>query len=712
MRVFVSYSRVDERWVVEGPSDLIPFLRRSLKWRGVEVWADTKLIERVGQSFAAEIQAEIDRADAAILLLSQDFFSSDFISDVELPAIRQRFEQGMLRVIPIRVGPVVWDVVEPAQQWTKHLQALPRAAPLGQIVEARAAWERAREEILVGVTAALDLSGEGHAVSRPLRGGNVAAIQRAGHAERRRAPLSRGQWAMLASVVTTVALVAAAVGTAYRARWSPPMGMVRIPAGSFRVGGDASPLSLALRGVRERVRPDSLSELLTPPPTEARLEAPFALDLREVSNRDYAAFVTARDHPSPPHWESQRPATEIEDLPVVNVSKKDAEAYASWAGKRLPTALEMERAARGVEGRLYPWGDEYRSVNCNSLESATEGPLKVDAYREHATPEGVVNLVGNVWEWTATQQAQSEPPRWVLKGGAFSEECVAVGLGFYEGTAAVADYRRRDIGFRCASDLGSSDPAPIGMARFEAGPFRAGSLSSPILDLVREVAPAALALALGADPAEKESEDFFVDVHEVTNAEYRKFLRAAGSDRSYAHPDEPPDKSRVPDGWDDLGADRDGYPVVGIDWFDAYAYAQWAGKRLPSRDEWEKAARGFDARLYPWGNEFAVDGYFGSSGARRLNPVVDFAASRSPFGARAMAGNAAEWVGEPHGGKAELAGGGFSDSPPQIFGLTFLRVPSGTTYRGREAGFRCVKSAPLSWGEIILRGVGFGPGAR
>lgn len=116
----------------------------------------------------------------------------------------------------------------------------------------------------------------------------------------------------------------------------------------------------------------------------------------------------------PEYWTD--PKWNKADHPVVAVSYYEAEAYASWAGKRLPMEQEWEKAARGTDGRAYPWGDVFDTTKCNSEESAIDATTPVTKYTEGISPSGCCDMAGNVWEWCASWYDKSNNRRVIQRG--------------------------------------------------------------------------------------------------------------------------------------------------------------------------------------------------------------------------------------------------------------------------------------------------------
>ncbi|HJX52344.1 MAG TPA: TIR domain-containing protein [Polyangia bacterium] len=151
-KLFVSYSHKDIRWAdAKRVENLVPWLEQQLGREGVQIWYDHALKDLPGEPFKTKIQSEIEEADLAILLLSQNFASSDFIRDFELPLIRARVERGELIVLPILVGPIDWDY-ERHLHWITDRQMLPGwPMPLIEYAETPAKFEALRVQILQAI---------------------------------------------------------------------------------------------------------------------------------------------------------------------------------------------------------------------------------------------------------------------------------------------------------------------------------------------------------------------------------------------------------------------------------------------------------------------------------------------------------------------------------------------------------------------------------
>ncbi len=192
----------------------------------------------------------------------------------------------------------------------------------------------------------------------------------------------------------------------YQDRWIHPksgLEMVRVPAGEFLYGDK-----------KEKLYLDEFWIAKTPVTNAAYKRF---LD----ANPSYAVPFTGTDWAKPYNWDRSRRTYHEgkEDHPVVLVSWHDAKAYAEWAGLELPTEQQWEKAARGTDGRTYPWGDTWQNDHCNSKEAAIGGTTPVDRYSPRGdSPYGCVDMAGNVWEWT--NSLYQEGGNWrVLRGGSW-----------------------------------------------------------------------------------------------------------------------------------------------------------------------------------------------------------------------------------------------------------------------------------------------------
>jgi hypothetical protein len=173
----------------------------------------------------------------------------------------------------------------------------------------------------------------------------------------------------------------------------------------------------------------------------------FWLDTYPVTNSDYLTFVTATAHPPPRHWREGRPPAQIAGHPVVWITHDDADAYARWAHKQLPTAEQWEKAVRGTTGSTWPWGDQVTPAKCNCKTKDRSGATTpVDRYKSSVSCYGVYDLCGNAWEWTSTPSA---PGRYELKGSSFNSLLDnARPAAFNDAHHTMLD---DDTGFRCAT---------------------------------------------------------------------------------------------------------------------------------------------------------------------------------------------------------------------------------------------------------------------
>jgi formylglycine-generating enzyme required for sulfatase activity len=240
--------------------------------------------------------------------------------------------------------------------------------------------------------------------------------------------------------------------------------MVPIPAGEFTMGISAEEAEELAR--QFNVHPSLFTGWT--PRREVQVEG-FYIDRGPVTNAQYKQFVDATGHRAPSGWTDGTYPEGKGDHPVVRVGANDALAYAESVGKRLPTAEEWEKAARGDDGRLYPWGNEWDDEACiiddGTSPSVIGWTLPVGSLGKGASPYGVLDMVGNVAEWTGTESApRNEERNWAwyeVKGAAYTHTqrynflCAARNFSAHQS-------RSHDwLGFRCAMDAATGpDGAP------------------------------------------------------------------------------------------------------------------------------------------------------------------------------------------------------------------------------------------------------------
>lgn len=246
---------------------------------------------------------------------------------------------------------------------------------------------------------------------------------------------------------------------------------VVIPSGDVMLGAREDALAAAIDLCRRESRFDggascTLERFASELRTRIAHVAAFAIDRHEVTRaRHRACVLTGRCRPS------RDPEPEADErLPVVGIDLSGAEAFCAHAGGRLPSEEEWARAARGDDERIFPWGDSLDLARGNHgrpplLEDPSDGfagPAPVGSFPSGASPFGVLDLAGNVWEWTSSAPAADDlallggpataSAYRVLRGGSFLHPAYAMRVTARNFLAPV-DLRTADLGVRCAYDL-------------------------------------------------------------------------------------------------------------------------------------------------------------------------------------------------------------------------------------------------------------------
>ena len=275
---------------------------------------------------------------------------------------------------------------------------------------------------------------------------------------------------ILRALAYAALLIFVTAATAQEARDNPLEGdMVKIPAGSFSFGTDqkddtAEALSLGIP------KPWYADEN----PSQKIFLKSFYIDRHEVTNRRYKIYIDDVGAIPPLNWSKNNFPEGKGKYPVTGVSWFDANNFCRWAGKKLPTEKQWEKAARGEGENQYPWGNEFKADHANlSPKAGSQNPVgPVGSHPSGATSLGVMDLIGNVWEWVEDDYAP-------YKGSVYRSEYFggdykvirgqsARDIGHFPGATylaalekfsragyrefSVADQSAEDVGFRCTSD--------------------------------------------------------------------------------------------------------------------------------------------------------------------------------------------------------------------------------------------------------------------
>lgn len=405
----------------------------------------------------------------------------------------------------------------------------------------------------------------------------------------------------------------------------------------------------------------------------------FFIDQFPVTNARYRACVEAGvcgeiERTSPDLPVDYASNSLYDDNPVYGIAWNNAMTYCAWVGKRLPTEAEWEKAARGTDGRIYPWGNVWEENYVTPLLS----PI---GHRPNgASPYQVQDMLKTGGEWTA-DLIRYYPGNSTSSYGAYEYSVDRSSWRVVRGLSSHSDLfhwvtvrfgvnpvTQGDIGFRCARGQTSPStlesmlvtievpgtPQPVkqvdlsNMAYVPAGTFIMGH-TEPYTNS-RGINERANAMPTHV----VDLSAFFIDRYKVTYSDYAKFVNELGGHAlacsgfncvAVRRSDDPLSFADrhilLKDGQYQVDPGFEDFPVNHVTWYGAEAYCTWQGKRLPTEAEWEKAARGTDGRLYPWGNDWDSQA---TANLLHLYPIGSQPLNLSPYGTYDMWGNRTEWV--------------------------------------------------------------------
>ncbi len=388
----------------------------------------------------------------------------------------------------------------------------------------------------------------------------------------------------------------------------------------------------------------------------------FFISVKPITNAQYQKFVESTGYKKPGHWIGGEVPAKKREHPVTYIDWEDANAFANWCGASLPSEAQWEKSARGSDGRLFPWGDEKPTNQDANFGNGIGDTTEVGIYKSGESIFGVLDLAGNVWEWTSSMHSaypynsndgREDVNAWgarVVRGGNYLS--AAKNIRCADRHSIYPTARDIYIGFRVAtknlSVIKKDCEINFEWQQIPAGKFLMGSSYTQTDKELPDPEYYGVSKHGANRPADFDNElpqhKLFLDKYQisktpVTNSQYEIFTKA----KSYPVPGHWPEGVVTPE--------IANHPVVYVDWADVQAFCTWAGVALPTEPQWERAARGKDGRIWPWGNtpptkELANFGLSDKTG--RTREVGSYPSGASPEGVLDLAGNVWEMVGSAY----------------------------------------------------------------
>ncbi len=293
-----------------------------------------------------------------------------------------------------------------------------------------------------------------------------------------------------------------------------PDGMVYVPEGRFQMGEDMDAIAKIIKAQKMTGMPDTpdavqmaaeLYGLTCETPEHAAITGGFYIDKTEVTNQQYKKFVDETGYVPPAQWRDGNYPDGQGAFPVGGVTLADARRYAQWRGCRLPTEAEWEKAARGVDGRRFPWGDTWADNRCRHMLAADAGPVAVGSFPTWPSPYGCLDMIGNVQEWTSSKflpypgsimEQKPTGENYVTRGGAWTQpNIVPIPSDCTSRYPVDPKMSFLALGFRCVKDAPGFKP-PAAAAAPSAKPATAAT-PNPAPAAPKPPAPASAASTPG-----------------------------------------------------------------------------------------------------------------------------------------------------------------------------------------------------------------------